>query len=69
MTWQGPGAQMPPWEGHQQLPSPDRGSLAPKPRFGQQWNVEICSPGLALLASHQGISHWPWLRTRAIGPP
>lgn len=26
MTWQGPGAQMPPWEGHQQLPIQDRGA-------------------------------------------
>ena len=47
MTRQGLGAQMPPWEGHQQLPPQDRGSPALDPWVGQLWNVEFCSPGPA----------------------
>lgn len=40
-----PGVRIPPWEGHQQFPSPD--SLALTPRFPQLWNVEFCSPKLS----------------------
>ena len=47
-----PGIWIPPWEGHQQFPSPDRDSLALTPRFAQLWNAEFCSPRPALLAFH-----------------
>lgn len=65
MTWQGPGAQMSPWEGHQQLPSQGRGSPTLEPRFGQLWNVDFCSPGPApshsIGRSSQDSDYWPLL--------
>ena len=59
MTWQGPGLQMPPWEGHQQLPSPGRGSPTLEPRFGQLWMLNSVP---------QGQLSWPLIRKYPLSP-
>lgn len=69
MTWQGPGAQTPPWDGHQQLPSQDRGSPALKPQFGQLWNVEFCSSESAPSLSTAEIPLPPGLGLLALSAP
>lgn len=64
MTWQGPGAQMPPWEGR--LPSQDRGSPTLEPQLGQQWNADLFPRASARPLNRGEFSPSP--RTLARGP-
>lgn len=64
MTWQGPGAPMSPWEGHQQLPSQGRGQPHPGASVWSALECRILFPKASSQPLHRKILP----RTLTIGP-